>query len=163
MAIIAQLQIFEIWYKIFNLIQKLRKIQYFESQKTSKKFFLLSRLIIVLFESKLFFRISASVTTLVVVSACSPINRSPFDCFFFLFKQFLSHAETVATFSASANFRVCKHGPLSWRTRPRRSPSRFVVIGVTRLGTHPFSPHHPVSLALRASSLPFPVHPTCGI
>lgn len=99
------------------------------------------------------------MTTLVVVSACPPINRSPFDCFFFLFKQFLSHAATVVAFSASANFRVCKHGPLSWRTRPRRSPSRFVVIGVTRLGTHPFSPHRPISLALCASSLPFPVHP----
>lgn len=96
------------------------------------------------------------MTILVVVSVCSPINRFPFDCFFFLFKQFLSHAETVAAFSASANFRVCKHGPLSWRTRPCRSPSRS-VIGVTQLGTHPFSPHRSISLASFAlPRYPFP-------
>lgn len=46
------------------------------------------RPVIVLFKSKLSFRISASVTTLVVVSACPPINRFPFDCFFFFSNSF---------------------------------------------------------------------------
>lgn len=66
------------------------------------------------FKSELFFQVSASVTR--VVSMCPPISRFPFDCFFF--SSQVVFVLIVVAFSASANFRVCKHGPLSWRTRP---------------------------------------------
>lgn len=112
------------------------------------------RVLIPLFESKLSFRISASVTILMVVSVCSAINRFPFDCFFSFQTVFVSCRDSRRFFCVG-QFSGVQTRPIVVAHAP--SPfSIFVVIGVTRLGTHPFSSHLSHSLfALPRYPFPF--------